>query len=228
MSAARSTLRTSRRSASRGLSPIKAPGSFGTYVASPVVVNGVMYTQDIQSNVEAINVDSGKVLWTHNYNSASVGPNGVTVGNGVVYGGDRGRGLRSAGLDGQSAVDQEADPQRQRGHRHGPGLQGRDGLRLDGARQRQALLRRQRPGHPLGARRLDRGDQVEVRHGAQRSLVGEAQEHQLRRRIVVPTDLRRPGQPLHRRVQPGAVPRHEAVPVGLEPTRARTSTPTRS
>ena len=66
--------------------PITAPGAFGTYVSSPVVVSGVMYTQDIASNVEAIDVSNGKVLWTHKYNSTSVGPNGVTVGNGVVYG----------------------------------------------------------------------------------------------------------------------------------------------
>ncbi|HEY2602807.1 MAG TPA: PQQ-binding-like beta-propeller repeat protein [Thermoleophilaceae bacterium] len=67
-------------------SPINAAGTFGTYVASPVVVSGVMYTQDLESNVAAIDVGSGKVLWTHKYNSTSVGPNGVTVGNGVVYG----------------------------------------------------------------------------------------------------------------------------------------------
>jgi outer membrane protein assembly factor BamB len=66
--------------------PIKAAGTFGTYAASPVVVSGVMYTQDLESNVEAIDVQNGKVLWTHKYNATSVGPNGVTVGNGIVYG----------------------------------------------------------------------------------------------------------------------------------------------
>jgi glucose dehydrogenase len=65
--------------------PIKAGGTFGTYVASPGVANGVMYTQDLASNVEAIDVASGKVFCTHDYDSTSVGPNGVTVGNGVVY-----------------------------------------------------------------------------------------------------------------------------------------------
>ena len=65
---------------------IRAKGSFGTYATTPVVVGGVVYTQDINSNVYAIDLDSGKVMWFHRYNSPSVGPNGVTVVNGVVYG----------------------------------------------------------------------------------------------------------------------------------------------
>ncbi|HWF54130.1 MAG TPA: PQQ-binding-like beta-propeller repeat protein [Solirubrobacteraceae bacterium] len=66
--------------------PINAAGTFGAYATTPVVVNGVMYTQDLSSNVEAINVSSGKVLWTKKYNSPDIGPNGVTVVGGTVYG----------------------------------------------------------------------------------------------------------------------------------------------
>src|SRR4051794_9359240 len=66
--------------------PITATGAFGGYSATPVVAKGVLYTQDLASNVEAINLQSGKALWTHKYNSACVGPNGVTVANGTVYG----------------------------------------------------------------------------------------------------------------------------------------------
>jgi outer membrane protein assembly factor BamB/plastocyanin len=66
--------------------PITASGAFGGYSSTPVVENGVMYAQDIDSNVQAIDLDSGKILWTHKYNSTSVGPNGVTVVNGTVYG----------------------------------------------------------------------------------------------------------------------------------------------
>lgn len=66
--------------------PITATGAFGGYATTPVIVNGVLYTQDLASNVEAIDFKTGKVLWTHKYNSASVGPNGVTVANGTVYG----------------------------------------------------------------------------------------------------------------------------------------------
>jgi outer membrane protein assembly factor BamB len=66
--------------------PINAFSAFGAYATTPVVSGGVMYTQDLQSNVEAINLQSGKVLWTKRYNALSAGPNGVVVANGTVFG----------------------------------------------------------------------------------------------------------------------------------------------
>ena len=66
--------------------PITATTQFGGYSATPVVSGGVMYTQDLQSNVQAINLQTGKVLWTKKYDSTSIGPNGVTIANGVVFG----------------------------------------------------------------------------------------------------------------------------------------------
>ncbi len=65
--------------------PIKATGTFGAYATTPVVVNGVVYTQDLDSNVEAIKLSTGKVLWTHTYNSPNTGPDGVNVVGGTVY-----------------------------------------------------------------------------------------------------------------------------------------------
>jgi alcohol dehydrogenase (cytochrome c) len=61
--------------------PVKALG----YATTPVVVNGVVYTQDAESNVMAIQLATGKVLWTHDYNSPNGDPDGVNVANGVVY-----------------------------------------------------------------------------------------------------------------------------------------------
>jgi alcohol dehydrogenase (cytochrome c) len=66
--------------------PIRGTGSFGTYATTPIVVGGIVYTQDIDSNVYAINLKSGKLKWYKKYNSPSVGPNGVTLSGGVVYG----------------------------------------------------------------------------------------------------------------------------------------------
>jgi outer membrane protein assembly factor BamB len=66
--------------------PITAVTQFGGYATTPVVSDGVMYTQDLRSNVQAINLQSGKVLWTRKFNSTSVGPNGVTVADGMVFG----------------------------------------------------------------------------------------------------------------------------------------------
>src|SRR5580693_2314830 len=57
----------------------------GAFATTPVIVNGVVYTQDLNSNVYAISLATGKVLWTHDYNSANGGPDGVNVTGGVVY-----------------------------------------------------------------------------------------------------------------------------------------------
>jgi glucose dehydrogenase len=71
--------------------PIASTGAYrragapNGYATTPVVVNGVVYTQDLESNVSAIRLDTGKVVWTHDYNSVNGGPDGVTVAGGVVY-----------------------------------------------------------------------------------------------------------------------------------------------
>jgi alcohol dehydrogenase (cytochrome c) len=63
----------------------RAAGLADGYATTPVVVNGVVYTQDQESNVMAIRLTTGKVLWTHNYNSLNGGPDGVNVVGGTVY-----------------------------------------------------------------------------------------------------------------------------------------------
>ena len=57
----------------------------GAYATTPVIVNGVVYLQDLDSNVFAISLATGKVLWTHDYDSPDGGPDGVNVAGGVVY-----------------------------------------------------------------------------------------------------------------------------------------------
>jgi alcohol dehydrogenase (cytochrome c) len=61
----------------------------GSFAAAPVVVNGVVYIQDLDCNVYAVSLASGKELWEYQVNQAEVqgpGPNGVAVADGVVYG----------------------------------------------------------------------------------------------------------------------------------------------
>jgi outer membrane protein assembly factor BamB len=68
--------------------PVEAAASSGTadgYATTPVVVNGVVYTQDLRSNVMAIRLATGKVLWRHAYSSPNGGPDGVNVVSGTVY-----------------------------------------------------------------------------------------------------------------------------------------------
>jgi outer membrane protein assembly factor BamB len=66
--------------------PSKAQSTYGAYATSPVISNGVVYIQDLESAVQAINLDSGDVEWTWQSESATQGPNGVTVADGKVFG----------------------------------------------------------------------------------------------------------------------------------------------
>ncbi len=66
--------------------PLTGAGANGRDFANPVVANGVAYLQDGASNVMAVQASTGKVLWSHLYNSPDYGPNGVTIANGKIYG----------------------------------------------------------------------------------------------------------------------------------------------
>ena len=78
--------------------PLTGRSTFGSYAAAPIVANGVVYSQDLASNVEALDLESGEVLWTKSYESPSHGPNGVVVADGRVFG---------ATATGAFALDQE-------------------------------------------------------------------------------------------------------------------------
>jgi outer membrane protein assembly factor BamB len=63
-------------------------GQFGAYTSNPIVLNGVVYIQDPDSNVYALDENTGKVIWSHKYNqpTPSGGPNGVAYGYGMIFG----------------------------------------------------------------------------------------------------------------------------------------------
>jgi outer membrane protein assembly factor BamB len=65
---------------------IPGTSNFGSYASTPVIDDGVIYSQDLASNVQALSLDSGKVLWTKNYSQPDEGPNGVVVAGGHVFG----------------------------------------------------------------------------------------------------------------------------------------------
>lgn len=67
-------------------SPIEAVGTFGGYASTPIVTGGRVYTQDLESNVKALDLTTGEVVWSKRYDSPNIGPNGVAVGQGRVYG----------------------------------------------------------------------------------------------------------------------------------------------
>jgi outer membrane protein assembly factor BamB len=66
--------------------PITGTGVYGSYASTPVIAGGVIYSQDLESNVQAIDLASGDVLWTKKWESPSHGPNGLAVADGHVYG----------------------------------------------------------------------------------------------------------------------------------------------
>ena len=66
--------------------PINGGGTFGNYASTPIVADGVVYTQDLTSNVKAIDLATGQVKWSKDYNAPDVGPNGVAIGYSRIYG----------------------------------------------------------------------------------------------------------------------------------------------
>jgi glucose dehydrogenase len=60
-------------------------GTFGAATAAPIVLNGVVYYVDMQSNVFAIDATTGKQKWAKMYQAAASGPNGLAVGWGKVF-----------------------------------------------------------------------------------------------------------------------------------------------
>jgi outer membrane protein assembly factor BamB len=65
---------------------ITATGTFGGYASTPLIVDGVVYTQDLESDVRAYDLQSGDLKWQHAFDSPNVGPNGLTIGDGRIYG----------------------------------------------------------------------------------------------------------------------------------------------
>jgi alcohol dehydrogenase (cytochrome c) len=63
-----------------------APGTSGAFTATPVVAGGVVYVQDMKSNVYALDLKTGHVLWRHLFNATNPGPNGLAVTGRRVYG----------------------------------------------------------------------------------------------------------------------------------------------
>ena len=61
----------------------------GSLTSVPIAVNGVVYIQDQESNVYALDLSTGKLRWEYRLNQpllSGPGPNGVAVANGTVFG----------------------------------------------------------------------------------------------------------------------------------------------
>lgn len=63
-------------------------GAWGSFTSNPIVAGGVVYLEDPDSDVFALRLATGRLLWRHDYRSVtpSGGPNGVALGYGLLYG----------------------------------------------------------------------------------------------------------------------------------------------
>ena len=69
--------------------PAAGVKSVGAFAAAPVVVGGAAYIQDLDCNVYAVSLATGKLKWEYHVGkpeTSGPGPNGVAVANGRVYG----------------------------------------------------------------------------------------------------------------------------------------------
>ncbi len=65
---------------------IPGTGPFGNFATTPIVLDGVVYLQDLNSNVYAVDQQTGKLRWKRTFKSPTIGPNGVAIGYGRLYG----------------------------------------------------------------------------------------------------------------------------------------------
>lgn len=66
--------------------PLSAVSGYGAVTANPLVVGNTIYLQDMESNVFALDRETGAVQWQHDYGAPTAGGNGVAVGYGMLFG----------------------------------------------------------------------------------------------------------------------------------------------
>jgi outer membrane protein assembly factor BamB len=64
--------------------PLKGVSAFGAFASTPIVLDGNIYFQDLNSNVHALDRNTGKLEWRHAFGKPSVGPNGIAYGWGRI------------------------------------------------------------------------------------------------------------------------------------------------
>ena len=70
-------------------SAVHSAPTYGSLAAAPVVTDGVVYMQDLNADVYALSLATGKLKWEYQVNSpekSGPGPDGVAVAGGTVYG----------------------------------------------------------------------------------------------------------------------------------------------
>jgi outer membrane protein assembly factor BamB len=65
---------------------VNATTRYGSFASMPIIANGTVYLQDLASNVTAVDVASGATKWAKAYDEPVIGPNGLNLQGGILYG----------------------------------------------------------------------------------------------------------------------------------------------
>ena len=65
--------------------PIPGFSPFGAAATNPLILDDTVYFQDLGSNVFALDLDTGDLVWRHLYDEPAIGPNGPGVGYEKVF-----------------------------------------------------------------------------------------------------------------------------------------------
>ncbi len=57
-----------------------ATGPYGAFATNPIVLDGIIYFQDLNSDAYAVRRDDGTLIWKHTFSVPDLGPNGVAYG----------------------------------------------------------------------------------------------------------------------------------------------------
>jgi len=60
--------------------PIPGSGKFGSAATNPLISDNIVYFQDLGSNIFALDLVTGDLVWEHLFDSHAGGPNGLAVG----------------------------------------------------------------------------------------------------------------------------------------------------
>ena len=66
--------------------PLPGVGAFGSASTTPIIMGNTAYFQDLGDNIFAVDLATGKIKWKMLYNESNIGPNGIAVGWGKVFG----------------------------------------------------------------------------------------------------------------------------------------------
>ena len=65
---------------------VPAATIFGAIATTPIIMGDTVYYQDLENNIYAVDLNDGSLIWQKMYNIPNIGPNGIAVGWGKVFG----------------------------------------------------------------------------------------------------------------------------------------------